>query len=153
MSRYATLSTAAKTLLQSLTIFAGHPEQVTEADDRILDMGVDQAIILYPGMVGEEVDEQDRSYRSYTMVLELFVRLSSTDTAAFAALVALRDSVIQLEEEYPHLTLADALESTIRADEDPAWVFDTASTGPTFLMQTLRWEVYRLTPLIGGLFA
>lgn len=152
MTRYATLQATAVVLVQGLTRFLGHTERVTEGDDLILDKGVPECVIFYPGTFEDEEDEQNHSYRGYTMRLELFVRIRDTDAATFAELIALRDEIIELEEIYPHINLSDALESRIRADAEPEWVFDKAGTGAVFLLQTLRWTVYRLTPLSGGLF-
>lgn len=153
MTRYATLQTAAITLVRGLTRFAGHPEQVTASDDRILDAGISSAVIFFPDVVEAEEDEQTYSYRGYTMQLHLFVRADGADVDTWADLVALRDEIIELEEIYPHLNLSDALESTIQADAEPQFIYDTTSSGPAFLTQILRWTVYRLTPLSGGVFA
>jgi len=153
MTRYASLQAAAITLVQGLTRFVGFDERVTAADDRILDAGVPECVIFFPSTFEDEQDEQVHSYRGYVMRLELFIRIRDNDADTFAALISLRDEIIELEEVYPHLNLSDAFESHIRADAEPEWVFDKAGTGAVFLMQSLHWTVYRLTPLSGGTFA
>ena len=152
MTRYATLQAAAIALVQGMTRFVGHEDRVTAADDRILDAGIPEAVIFFPGTFEEEEDEQSASRRGYTMRVELFVRIRDHDADTFAAMIDLRDAIIELEELYPHLNLADVEESLIRAEADPEWVFDTVGSGAVFLLQTLRWTAYRRTPLSGGVF-
>lgn len=150
---YANLQTAAAALIKTVVPFVTNPTWVTLGDSSILVKGVDAAAILYPGGFADEEDENQNSYRAYEIVLDLLVRYGENEAATWASMVTLRDAVIHAIEETPHLGLSYALESSLRSEGDPAWLYEReSSSGPVFMLQTMRWTFHLLMSLSGGEF-
>lgn len=154
MSRFATLKAAAVTVLQSMPSFVAYPARVTASDYRILDAGVNYALVVDPGELGEEYDDQLTDWRRYDIVVNLFVRFTDNDGATITAFEALRDELLEAMEENPTVgDLAGVLESTSRTDGPPAWISDRAAPNiPVWFAQTFIWSVERQVSLSGGDF-
>lgn len=152
MSRFVTLKASAISILQSLPSFAANPDWVTSNDYRVLDQGVNYALVVVPGEVGEDLADQLTDWRRYDLVLDLFVRWRDTDAATMTAFEALRDELIEGMEENPTVgNLSGVLESESRSEGGPAWITDrTAPTVPVWYAQTFVWSVDRQTPTLSG---
>jgi hypothetical protein len=107
---YTLIEERVQTLLQALSRFAGRPEDITRADYRILENGIetDTAIVFEPGsVILLEPEETHSGYssirkREYDVLLTLFMRLN--DYPITIPLFAIfRDEVLTQIENYPSL--------------------------------------------------
>jgi hypothetical protein len=146
---YAAIQANVKTILAGLTRFAGLTAAIVEEDTSVLDRGYSEAIILAPGSF-EGLEPQEISagfdplrYRVWNVLINIFERYSTNESATDAAFIALRDAVIAEIEQYPALRDASRMTDylTLASDGDPADVNNAIGQGPFFKMQVLRLRV------------
>ena len=125
-----------KTLLLTCTSFGA--ADVVEGDERILDRGITNACILYPGALPEYNTARMHRENLYETSLELFTKY--TDTTAYATFGTLRDAVLSTLSAAPCLS-AGYFITGITGEGEPSEVYEVADgqrRGPYFIMQRLR---------------
>jgi len=142
---YANVETALKTCLQGVTALASN---VTQGDYAILDKGVTDAAVLYPGSLSTSTMEGWMVDVTYDCQIDLFKRFTDEATA-HSEFVTLRDNVIaKILDAYPDWQNPSTPAATgpyqitgITADGEPQDVrmnvTGVTQTGPVFRAQTL----------------
>jgi len=141
---YANIESALKTCLQSVTALAS---TVTQGDYAVLDKGVTDAAVLYPGSVSTSAMAGWQVDVTHDCHIDLFKRFTDEATA-HSEFVTLRDNVIaKILDAYPDWQNPSTPAATgpyqilgITADGDPQDVrmnVTGVQTGPVFRAQTL----------------
>jgi hypothetical protein len=150
---YTLVQSAVQTILRATSELAD--ADVTLADDSILDKGSSNLAIIYPGPFADEHAGQNRHLYAWTVYVDLFQRISGSETTAWASFQGLRLSVISALAVRPNLgqATAEIIAVTISAGDDVQYLYDKAGSGPHYLTQRLRVEVTEIIDLSGGDYA
>jgi hypothetical protein len=149
--KYDEIEARIVTLIQGLARFAGHTERVTRGNYRILDTGIDEAVVIEGGTFGPETAEGFGFYRDFDVLVNIFTRYTDEEAETYAAFRSLRSDALDIEEKYPSLNhLGGVIQTIMQSDGDPADVYDKTGAGPFFKMQVLRWTITRRYSVSGG---
>jgi hypothetical protein len=148
----STILLAIQGILQGMTRFAGHPERVTDGDYRILDSGVDEAIVLAVGPFDQEDDGQNRENWTYTILVDIFKR-DQSDGLVWSGFRDLRGAVIEELRKYPQLNDSTlfVMAYDLSAEADP----ENGNTqgGAPFVGQEIRARYTIGVSITGGDYA
>lgn len=136
MSGYMPAQALLKTLLLTNASFGA--SDVTEGDDRILDRGITNGAVLYPGGVTEYDTAGMTRAHQWEGYIDLFTKF--IDNTAYATFGTLRDSVIATIAGAPCLSSVYFV-TMIRGEDGPSEVYERVNgqlMGPYFLTQRLR---------------
>lgn len=128
-------------LLRVLGKINGFSKQnMTKADYRVLNVGTNQAIVLFPGPFSVEdstLGNQGDFWIDWEISIELFVRYTSEPDVA-ERIAALRQSIIEQVAQYPFLDgTTGVFRAWVKKGDRPTPVFTPTGDGPYFWRQVL----------------
>lgn len=140
-------------VIQSMSRFAD--ADVSKGDDRKLAHGKNDCVILYPGPFSVEEEgeiSQGREDWTWTVYLDLFLRVKTNPGADWVLFGAARDDLISTLRKYPNLSQAAIFikEVAVNASSDPQYVFNDQGQGPFFIVQRIVAEIVENTTVTGG---
>lgn len=140
---YEAIEARWQTILQLLTSSFAAAGQVTRGDWSVLDRGYDAIAVLYPGPFEERnYGAGNRVDVIWTTNLQLFQRTTSTNDAAVASFITLRDAVRDHVQKYPKLNGLSGVVAVLGVNAtEPVWLYDDNGGGPYFIMCTLDLRV------------
>ena len=130
---YMTAQGLIKTLLLTNANFGA--DDVTEGDLRILDRGITNAAVLFPGTIqGLDLAGMVRE-DAYEGYIDLFTKFTGDE--AYNTFGTLRDSVVATLDGGKCLSATHFI-TAISSDGDPVELYDKENRGPFFIWQRLR---------------
>jgi hypothetical protein len=108
---------------------------VTEGDVRVLDSGIINSCVLFPGGIPEYDTAGLRREQIWNCIADLFTKF--IDDSSYSAFGTLRDAVIATLDAGAGLS-ASYFVTSIVSDGDPIELYDKQGGGPFFITQRLR---------------
>lgn len=147
---FKTIAEAVQDIIQAMTRFAD--AEVTIGDDRVLDSGRVNVVIIYPGEFDAEEIAQDREDHIYTVDLDLFIRWKGEPDKSWTEFIECRDDLITELRKWPMINQASLFIKTadVFARSKPELVDDSQDRGPFFIYQRISVMVRQEVQITGG---
>lgn len=150
---YKILADALEAKIKAMTRFAN--ADVSQGDDRILNHGKNDCVLIYPGEVSIEDEGQYREDRTWTLDIDLFQRISSDPGTDWGSFIGARDDLISELRKWPNSGQSTIFikEVGVEVNGKPEFLYDTQKRGPFFIVQRITTTIVENVTMTTGDYA
>ena len=147
---FKAIAEAVQDIIQAMTRFAD--AEVTIGDDRVLESGRTNIVIIYPGEAETRDIAQNREDHIYTVDLDLFIRWKGEPDKSWTEFVECRDDLITELRKWPMINQTSLFIKAVDifARDKPDLVDDSQERGPFFIYQRISAAVTEEVEISGG---